>query len=272
MKIKYFVSDLDGTIIFKDHVKEKDIYAIHDFEKEGNHFWVATGRPYKTYEILKTYDLFPEKMVCSSGAVIWDNKMNIDYVDVIDTDTARHLFQYLDENFPHLDYHLDTSDEEHHIGRMLSGNMKRHMERDKVHMSNQEIEDRDMFFQYRDIKLLRIFAVGDDNAYCYAVQKGLEEEFHGKIIALKTDEACIDILPSTCGKWHGLLKLLEKENIDPSCVASIGDEETDAEMLQNCGLGFAMSHADKIVKDAADYVVDSVEEALNIIKDHNKGW
>ena len=36
-------------------------------------------------------------------------------------------------------------------------------------------------------------------------------------------------------------------------------------MIRNCGIGLAMYTADESVRNAADYVVKSVEEALNII-------
>ena len=76
----------------------------------------------------------------------------------------------------------------------------------------------------------------------------------------------MDIIPSECGKWHGVSTLLKENHIDPKDVAAIGDEETDVEMIRNCGIGLAMYTADESVRNAADYVVKSVEEALNIIK------
>lgn len=261
--IKYFISDLDGTLLFRNvGIKQSDIKALNASIHEGLHLWVATGRGYDTYDILKEYDIYPEQMVCSSGAVLCDKDNHVRYLSLISREDAKHLFKFLEDNYPNLDYTLDLDNHDYHFARFNSGNLMRHI----PDFPKEEAINVNEFFLHPEFKLMRLFCVSHSNEYCAEVRKAVEIEFAGKLKALKTDTNCLDIIPSDCGKWHGVSTLLKENHIDPKDVAAIGDEETDIEMIQKCGIGLAMYTADDKVRNAADYVVKSVEEALNIIK------
>ncbi len=261
--IKYFISDLDGTLLFRNvGIKQSDIKALNKSIQEGLHLWVATGRGYDAYDMLKRYDIYPEQMVCSSGAVLCDKENHVRYLSVISNEDAKHLFTFLEENYPELDYTLDLDSHEYHFARLDSGNLLRHLPDFPQNIAINVSE----FLNHPELKLMRLFCVSHSNEYCAEVRKAIEVEFGGRLKALKTDTNCLDIIPSECGKWHGVSTLLKENHIDPKEVAAIGDEETDVEMIRNCGIGLAMYTADESVRNAADYVVKSVEEALNIIK------
>ncbi len=262
--IKYFVSDLDGTLLYgRSGIRNEDKEAIQKNVEKGMHLWIATGRGYDAYETLKRCEIYPEEMVCSSGAVLCDQNKNVRYISVIDREDARHLFNLLDTRFQELDYSLDINSDAHRFVRLDSGNLLRHL----PDFPTQGTSPIHSFFDYPDIKLMRLFCVSYSNEYCAEVKKVVEEEFEGRLKALKTDTNCIDIIPSNCGKWHGVQTLLQEKGIDPQEVASIGDQDTDIEMIKNCGIGFAMSTADKHVQESADYVVQSVAEALEILEE-----
>lgn len=77
--MKYIVSDLDGTIIFKGvGIKEKDRAAIHKYKKEGNIFIAATGRNLIGFKRgVKKYSLdFWDYAILSNGSIIIDNNYN----------------------------------------------------------------------------------------------------------------------------------------------------------------------------------------------------
>lgn len=264
--IQYFVSDLDGTLVQgKSNIKEKDKDAIHAAVNKGMHLWVATGRGVDSYETLRSCDIYPEEMICSSGGVLCDASKNVRYISVINQEDTKRLFTLLD-TFTELDYSLDTNRIDMHFVKLDSGNLLRHL----PSFPTVGVKRPQELFDYPDTMLMRLFCVSYSNEYCREVKKAVEQEFEGRLKALKTDTNCIDIIPSHCGKWHGLNTLLQEKGIDPSCVAAIGDQDTDIEMIQNCGVGFAMSTADKHVQEAADYVVDSVGEALHILE--TKGY
>ena len=42
--MKLLASDFDNTLWFHDHMKERDVKTIKEFQKQGNLFGVCTGR------------------------------------------------------------------------------------------------------------------------------------------------------------------------------------------------------------------------------------
>ena len=70
----------------------------------------------------------------------------------------------------------------------------------------------------------------------------------------------IDIIPRGGGKAAGIHKFMEQYGISRSEIMAFGDGENDIEMLKFAGIGVAMGNAEDAVKEAADYVTDSVDE------------
>lgn len=70
----------------------------------------------------------------------------------------------------------------------------------------------------------------------------------------------IDIVARGSGKAAGIAQFLEKEGLDRSEIMAFGDGENDIEMLKYAGIGVAMGNAGDAVRQAADYVTDSVDE------------
>lgn len=70
----------------------------------------------------------------------------------------------------------------------------------------------------------------------------------------------IDIIPRTGGKDAGIQMFLERYGFDRTSAMAFGDGENDIAMLKFVGVGVAMGNAASKVKEAADYVTDSVDE------------
>ncbi|MGN0404165.1 MAG: HAD family hydrolase [Bariatricus sp.] len=70
----------------------------------------------------------------------------------------------------------------------------------------------------------------------------------------------IEISDEAAGKHAGLKKLLEMLQIDPAETVAFGDGDNDSEMLQEAGLGIAVSNAGELCKAAADRITGSNEE------------
>lgn len=58
-------------------------------------------------------------------------------------------------------------------------------------------------------------------------------------------------------------------NVSPDEVATIGDSPNDICMLEGFKYSFAMSKAREDVKQSANYVVDSVKSAIDVIMEIN---
>ena len=70
-----------------------------------------------------------------------------------------------------------------------------------------------------------------------------------------------DFIPDGIGKDSGIRDMCARFGIDPMETMAFGDGENDISMLRAAGIGVAMGNAPDIVKEAADYVTDTAEEA-----------
>jgi Cof subfamily protein (haloacid dehalogenase superfamily) len=70
----------------------------------------------------------------------------------------------------------------------------------------------------------------------------------------------LEFLSPSSGKWSALLRLAEKEGVEPDEIATIGDDTNDVEMIRNAGLGIAMGNAVEAARQAARHVVRSNAE------------
>ena len=57
------------------------------------------------------------------------------------------------------------------------------------------------------------------------------------------------------------MSLCELLGIDPAESMALGDGTNDLSMIQKAGVGVAMANADPIVRESADYVTASCNEA-----------
>ena len=70
----------------------------------------------------------------------------------------------------------------------------------------------------------------------------------------------LEIVSSEAGKWPALARLAADQGIPPHEIIAIGDDENDAEMVQEAGCGVAMGNAVASVKEAADFITASNAE------------
>lgn len=62
-------------------------------------------------------------------------------------------------------------------------------------------------------------------------------------------------------KWTGLLPIADERGIAPAQIVAIGDDVNDIAMIEKAGLGIAMANAHEAVKQVADRIAPSNDEA-----------
>ena len=70
----------------------------------------------------------------------------------------------------------------------------------------------------------------------------------------------LEIFATGVDKWRGLDWIAQRQDIDPSQIAVIGDQINDVAMLQAAGCGIAMANATDQVKQAADHITLANDE------------
>ena len=68
------------------------------------------------------------------------------------------------------------------------------------------------------------------------------------------------LTPKGGSKELGIQKVIEYYGYSRDEIAAIGDGYNDISMIRYAGLGIAMGNANDKVKEAADYVTDSMEQ------------
>ena len=70
----------------------------------------------------------------------------------------------------------------------------------------------------------------------------------------------VDVIAKGGGKAAGIRQYLDATGIRREETIAFGDGENDLDMLQFAGIGVAMGNAEDAVKEAADYITDSVDD------------
>lgn len=99
-KKNLFVTDFDRTLFVERNIRDFDIQTIQSFQKNGNHFVIATGRNYiDLISDLKIYDLNPDYFILNNGAEVRDTDGNVLKLNTLKKEDYLLLICYLYENF-----------------------------------------------------------------------------------------------------------------------------------------------------------------------------
>ena len=79
--------------------------------------------------------------------------------------------------------------------------------------------------------------------------------------AARSADMYLEIYPKGMNKGRALNIICEKLNIDSSQAIAFGDQELDIPMIEAAGLGVAMGNAIEELKEKADYVTGTNNEA-----------
>lgn len=251
--IKLVAVDIDGTFVRSDYT-----YNIPRFKQilsrmkhAGCNFVVASGNQY--YQLR---DLFPGyydelSFVAENGAFVKDRKELIFTADM-PKETV--------------DFVIDLCREYPEISNVLCGRDSAYCQRKTV---SQEFFELTSIYYHRlkwvdDLKRVKDqilkFAptVPEEKTYFYYDIFG--KRLKGRVEPVTSGHGSIDLIVPGCHKASGLKRLVERWGISPQQCAAFGDGGNDIEMLQYCGVSYAMENASQDVKNAAKYVCPSNEE------------
>lgn len=65
----------------------------------------------------------------------------------------------------------------------------------------------------------------------------------------------LDYMPIGLNKFSGIKPVLKHYGIDKNQVCAIGDQESDIQMFEECGLGLAVANCDEFAREKADVVL-----------------
>ena len=239
MTLKLFASDLDGTLFFKDGHKEGDFKAIKKFQEAGHLFGCCTGRTLEG--ALRSFNNFYDLdfYIASSGAVICDKNKDIIYEAKVDFEIVKAIYETYKDRvnivFQGRDYFSFREKEE--------GINFTHIN-DLEEMRNEPLYGLCLFTE--ELEILDVIEVE------------LKEKYPQ--ISGHRNVGAIDVVSKECSKGIALKKV--KEIFNANQTYGIGDAKNDLPMIREAEIGFTFHSSLDAVKQEADFVVESVEEAI----------
>ena len=236
-------SDDDGPLLFNEKFKEGDLKKIKEFQKAGNLFGLCSGRPFKgIYEFCKPYIDFDFYILCT-GALVLNKEREVIYKSTISKHLLHEFYNRYQKDY---DIFIQANMQIYTFLKEDLGSMVR-----QVITSLDEVEG--------DIYGLSMNAKTDENARKVC----LDIEEHFPELTAHQNKEYIDITEKGCSKGLGILKLKELMHLEE--VAGIGDSYNDIPMLETVDHSFTFPTSPESLTSIVDDVVDSVEEALDIL-------
>ena len=256
--IKHIFCDLDGTL-YHGGIDDQDVKAIKEIEDKGVKFHIATGRIFTqadnmTKDKLKINGYY----ICENGSYIHDKDHNIIFKGMIDDEIVKKVISRFDSDTAHLYFKYSGK-----VVLLDGGEVFNQYSTDYI--IDPEFINRDSF----NNEVGNIGVISDDIEELSRIELYLESEF-GEILDIYfSSENTINIVPKGISKRKAIEHTCEILGVSMDEIATIGDSPNDISMLEGIKYSFAMSNARESVKISANYIANSVKEAIEKINKIN---
>lgn len=115
------------------------------------------------------------------------------------------------------------------------------------------------FLDVIDFPVAKCLIVGNPEPLAVLEQE-MKVELEGKLNVFRSEPFFLELVPNGIDKAHSLAVLLEELKMKPEEMIAVGDGFNDLSMIKFAGLGVAMSNAQEVVRQEADYITLSNEE------------
>lgn len=248
--VKVLASDFDNTLFFRNienGFKEEDIKAILEFQREGYLFGMCSGRPLAGLIGSLSGIIKPDFYIVSTGGLILDREHHVLFSKRIPFDIANEIYETYKNEIELLPQTLSLKDVY----------ITHPFEDDKNTVSITSMED----MKGKDIYSFSLIQSTVERAS--QITKEINEKYD-EVDAYQNIDS-IDVVYKGCSKGAAILKLKELFNIEK--IAGIGDSYNDLPMLNVADQAFTFHTSPEDIKKKANYVVSSVKEAIDILKE-----
>lgn len=258
--IKLICIDVDGTLYNDDkNIPERNIEAIRKAYDKGIQIAITTGRMFNYGKLYGSLLGVPTLTVASNGAFV-------KYGETI----LNHQF-IRNEDLPAVVAAVENSGLFAHFNAWNTlickgdlGDGNGYVQANGLLSPENQVEMvvtenlLETLLETRNILKAIVFSKGD-----LAALTMLREAFkdHETLQTVASSKYNLEIIPKNVNKAEGIKKLIQHLGIRPEEVMAIGDEENDLPMISFAGLGIAMGNATQSVKDAAEDITATNNEA-----------
>lgn len=253
---KILALDLDGTLTnSKKEITPHTLDILTQAQQKGLRIVLASGRPtqgimplanqlhlkdYKGYILAFNGGLIID---CTTGEVI--------YQKMLDTSVYKHLYETGNtKDFKILSYKDNC---------IACEDIENKYVRYAAYLNKMKLKKLNNFLDEINFPEPKCLIVGNEEKLAN-LEKELSGHYQGKMSIYRSEPFFLEILPLGIDKANRLEYLLNYLGLKKEELMVCGDGYNDLSMIEFAGLGIAMSNAQDVVKEAADYITLSNEE------------
>lgn len=258
--IKHIFCDLDGTL-YENGIKKDDILAIERIEKQGVVFNVATGRVFKqANNIIKNNLDMNGYYICENGSFVYDKDGNMIFKETISDNLAKKIIARFESD--------DAKIYFKHDGKIILLDDKNNpfVRFTKDFLVDPNFIKRESF----DNLIGNIGIACESEEELIRIELYLKSEFNEVVDIYFSSSTTLNIVPKGASKINAIKFVCDRLGANLEEIATMGDSPNDICMLDGVKHSFAMSTAREDVRGSANYLVDNVSSAIDIIEKINR--
>ncbi len=252
-KISLFLADVDGTLVTKDKVlTDRAQKAVRDLEAHGIKFAITSGRPPKGMKMLFEPLKITTPIAGFNGGLFVKSDLSIIESRTLDPAAAKKTAALIEQQG--LDVWVYSGDD-----WLLRDLDAPHREREQhtVQFPPKVVKT----FSDEQLKTaVKIVGVSDDLDKVATCEKAVQEALGKTVSAARSQPYYLDVTHPDANKGAVVAYLSRTLGIDPSEIATIGDQPNDVLMFKPSGFAIAMGNASEAVQGEADAVTDSYDD------------
>lgn len=248
--IKLVAVDMDGTFARSDYTYDIARFkaVLFRMKEAGCQFVVASGNQY--YQLRSLFPGYYNELsfVAENGALVKDKEELVFSAD-IPKKTIMSVLE-LCKKYPE-------------VKNVMCGRNSAYCERGTVSEEFFELTN----IYYHRLKWVDDFAQVEDQILKFAPTVPVEktayycdlfcDELEGLLVPTSSGHGSVDLIIPGCHKASGLKRLVQRWEMTPEQCVAFGDGGNDLEMLDYCGISYAMENAPDHVKKVASDVCPS---------------
>lgn len=261
--LKLVAVDMDGTFARTDYTYDIPRFkaVLSRMKAVDCQFVVASGNQY--YQLRSLFPNYYDELsfVAENGAFVKD-KTEV----LFSADMPRKAIEVV----------LDLCKDYPEVKNVMCGLNSAYCERGKVSQAFFDLTN----IYYHRLEWVADFAEVQDKILKFAPTMPVEktefyvelfrEKLAGLLVPTSSGHGSVDLILSECHKTFGLKMLVERLGINPDQCVAFGDGGNDIEMLEYCGLSYAMDNATEAVKQVAKHQLTRVLSLIAWIKSDNR--
>lgn len=263
-KVKFIVSDMDGTLLGKDHtVLEANRLAVERLRERGIRFTIATGRvDYMVSEFVRQLKI-DEPVVSCNGAMVRNLNQHLTLAqNPINTDEAREILKYFNAlDFDILAYETDRVC---HPSNSVRVEFFRHYNEIARRGGSDQVTltsfDKVSETFYPGQEYLKLFIWQPDAEKLEAASRMLSSRYPD-LYFVQSTPGSLDITAKGTTKGTAIQALAAYSGYPTEAFAVFGDQNNDVAMFEEAGVSFAMENASALALEKADWIAPHHQEA-----------